>query len=83
MQKNLTFTERLNLNSSLGLKQFELGLVIAKGNNAVVYEARKTEENKGILDFLCILVLPCINELCITNRYLLSINVSNHITIYH
>ncbi|CAH1707584.1 serine/threonine-protein kinase Pink1, mitochondrial isoform X1 [Aphis gossypii] len=45
MQKNLIVAERLNLNSSLGLKQFELGSVIAKGNNAVVYEARKIEED--------------------------------------
>jgi len=48
MQKNLTVAERLNLNSSLGLKQFELGSVIAKGNNAVVYEARKIEKDIGI-----------------------------------
>lgn len=47
MQKNLTVAECMNLNSTLGLKQFELGSVIAKGNNAVVYEARKIEVNKG------------------------------------
>jgi hypothetical protein len=44
MQKNLTVAERLILKSSLGLKQFELGSVIAKGNNAVIYEARKIED---------------------------------------
>lgn len=48
MHMNLTFAERLNLNTSLGLKQFELGSVVAKGNNAVVYEARKIEVDKGI-----------------------------------
>lgn len=44
MQKNLTVAERLNLNPTFGLKQFELGSVIAKGNNAVVYEARIIED---------------------------------------
>ncbi|XP_050442704.1 serine/threonine-protein kinase Pink1, mitochondrial [Adelges cooleyi] len=44
MQKNLAVAECLNLNPSLGLKQFELGVAIAKGNNAVVYEARKKDE---------------------------------------
>ncbi|XP_050524704.1 serine/threonine-protein kinase Pink1, mitochondrial [Daktulosphaira vitifoliae] len=45
-QKNLSVAECLNLSPSLGLKQFILGVPIAKGNNAVVYEARKTiEEN--------------------------------------
>jgi len=48
MQKNLTVAERLKLDSSLGLKQFELGSVIAKGSNAVVYEARKIEKDRGI-----------------------------------
>lgn len=48
MQKNLTVAERLNLDSSSGLKQFELGSVIAKGNNAVVYEARIIDEIKGL-----------------------------------
>lgn len=52
MQKNLTVAERLNLNSSLGLKQFELGSVIAKGNNAVVYEARKIEEDRDSCDVI-------------------------------
>lgn len=47
MLKNLTVAERLNLNPTFGLKQFELGSVIAKGNNAVVYEARKIEEDEG------------------------------------
>lgn len=47
MQKNLTIAERLNLNSVSGLKQFELGTVIAKGNNAVVYEARVVEQAKS------------------------------------
>lgn len=47
MQKNLTVAERMDLSSSLGLKQFELGSVIAKGNNAVVYKARKIEEDRG------------------------------------
>lgn len=47
MLKNLNVAERLNLNPTFGLKQFELGSVIAKGNNAVVYEARKIEEDKG------------------------------------
>lgn len=51
MQNNLTVVERLNLSSSLGLKQFELGSVIAKGNNAVVYEARKIEDDKGSSNF--------------------------------
>ncbi|KAL4142827.1 hypothetical protein QTP88_005224 [Uroleucon formosanum] len=50
MQKNLTVAERLKLNSSLGLKQFELGSVIAKGNNAVVYEARKIEKDRDPSD---------------------------------
>jgi len=52
MQKNLTIAERLDFNIDLGLKQFELGTAIAKGNNAVVYEARKIEEAKGIFNFL-------------------------------
>lgn len=47
MQKNLIVAERLNFNPTFGLKQFELGSVIAKGNNAVVYEARKIEEDRG------------------------------------
>lgn len=51
MHKNLTVAERLKLNSSLGLKQFELGTVVAKGNNAVVYEARKVEADKGLSHF--------------------------------
>lgn len=51
MQTNLAVAERLNLNSSLGLKQFELGSAIAKGNNAVVYEARKVEYDKGTSSF--------------------------------
>lgn len=51
MQKNLAVAERLNLNSSLGLKQFELGSAIAKGNNAVIYEARKVEDDKGTSSF--------------------------------
>ncbi|XP_029347147.1 serine/threonine-protein kinase PINK1, mitochondrial [Acyrthosiphon pisum] len=52
MQKNLTVAERLKLNSSLGLKQFELGSVIAKGNNAVVYEARKIEKDRDPSDVI-------------------------------
>lgn len=52
MQKNLAVAESLNLKSSLGLKQFDLGSAIAKGNNAVVYEARKIEENQGNSYFL-------------------------------
>lgn len=48
MLKNLIVAERLKLNLSLGLKQFELGSAIAKGNNAVIYEARKIDEDKGI-----------------------------------
>lgn len=51
MQKNLTVAERMNLSSSLGLKQFELGSVIAKGNNAVVYEARKIDDENGSFNF--------------------------------
>lgn len=51
MQKNLAVAERLNVDSSLGLKQFELGSAIAKGNNAVVYEARKVEDDKGTSNF--------------------------------
>jgi len=47
MQKNLTIAECLNFNSVANLKQFKLGNVIAKGSNAVVYEARKIEEAKG------------------------------------
>lgn len=54
MQKNLAVAESLNLNPSFGLKNFELGSAIAKGNNAVVYEARKIEDNKGSFDFYSI-----------------------------
>lgn len=52
MQKNLTVAERLKLDSSLGLKQFELGSVIAKGSNAVVYEARKIEKDRDSSDVI-------------------------------
>jgi len=71
MQKNLTIAERLNFNVVLGLKQFELGTAIAKGNNAVVYEARKIEEAEGSFNFYR-LVLKLITYYVINSPILLN-----------
>lgn len=82
MHKNLTVAERLNLNSSLGLKQFELGSVVAKGNNAVVYEARKIEVDIGKFRFYITLKSSIVYYFIVINIVTYFQDRINHFVIY-
>lgn len=47
MRKNLHEAEEYQLKDEISLESFEFGSIIAKGANAVVYEAKEKSSSSG------------------------------------